>query len=51
MRFPPYLQIPDVTLSQDALDFGTVQTGHTMVTTLQLHNYRQVRGLGSSGMC
>jgi hypothetical protein len=35
-------KIPDVTVSQEALDFGMVQTGHSMVTTLQLHNYRQV---------
>ncbi|KAF5830389.1 hypothetical protein DUNSADRAFT_14652 [Dunaliella salina] len=36
------LKIPDVTVSQEVLDFGMVLAGHTMVTTLQLHNYRQV---------
>lgn len=34
--------MPDLTLSQERLDFGTVLTGHARVIVLQLHNHRQV---------
>ncbi len=37
------VQIPDITLSQDVLEFGNVQTGKAGVITLQLHNYKQAR--------
>lgn len=36
------MQVPDLQLSQDVLDFDTVRTGHAKVYTLQLHNYKQV---------
>lgn len=37
-----HVQVPDLKLSQEVLDFGTVQTGLARVVTVQLHNHNQV---------
>lgn len=36
------IQVPELQLSRDVLDFGPVHTGHAKVFTLQLHNFKQV---------
>ena len=42
-QLPPPPQVPDLHLSQEVLEYGSVQTGKAGVVTLQLHNHRQVR--------
>ena len=37
-----HLQVPDLKLSQEVLEYGSVQTGKAGVVTLQLHNNKQV---------
>ena len=39
--------MPDLRLSQDTLDFESVQTGLCRVVTVQLHNHKQVRRPGT----
>ena len=41
-NIPVCPQVPDLRLSQEELDYGSVQTGKAGVVTLQLHNYKQV---------
>eukprot|EP00798_Chlamydomonas_sp_ICE-L_P006741 gene6741-3411_t len=36
------VQVPDLKLSRDVLDFDSVQTGQCKVITVELHNYKQV---------
>ncbi|KAG2489301.1 hypothetical protein HYH03_012133 [Edaphochlamys debaryana] len=37
-----HVQVPDMTLSTETLDFGSCQTGQCKVFTVQLHNHKQV---------
>lgn len=35
-------QVPDLKMSQEVLEYGSIQTGKAGVVTLQLHNQKQV---------
>ena len=43
LRIKAVVTMPDMTVSTDSLDFGTVECGHSKVMTIQLHNQEQVR--------
>lgn len=43
LRIKANVAMPDMTLSTDSLDFGTVECGQCKVMTIQLHNHQQVR--------
>ena len=36
------LQVPDLRMSHEVLEYGSVRTGQAGVVTLQLHNHKQV---------
>ncbi|XP_077982980.1 hydrocephalus-inducing protein homolog isoform X2 [Glandiceps talaboti] len=43
MRLRANVTMPDMEISTDTLDFGTVQCGQCRVITVQLHNHKHVR--------
>ena len=43
LRIKAVVTMPDMIVSTDSLDFGTVECGNCKVMTIQLHNTQQVR--------
>ena len=43
LRIKATVAMPDMSLSTDLLEFGTVECGQCKVMTIQLHNHQQVR--------
>lgn len=43
MRLKAFVTMPDMKISTDTLDFGSVVCGQCKVMTIQLHNYQPVR--------